>query len=567
MNCRTRRALLTLATAGLLVTCAARGADEHPLLAVMQDELALSMSRLVGVDGTRPYFIQFTLTDIQSVEVAATLGALTSDRDDHTREFDVEVRCGDYALDNTRQIRDAGWQSHDRWGGSVALPLDGEPLSTRQVIWLKTDETFKAAVERLRQVEANLKVKVAEEDPADDFAREPTVAEIRPWLTQPCDRAALVERVRRYAERFRAHPEIYGSRVTLSGQVTNKLMVNSEGSRLQFGQGGWRISVQASTIAADGMELSQYNAFDAHAPEGLPSDAEVLAAVDQVIAEILALRTAPLVEPYTGPAILMNRAAGVFFHEIFGHRVEGHRQKDVEEGQTFAKMVGQPVLPEFLQVYDDPTLRTFGDIELNGYYPYDDECVPAQRVAIVEDGILRNFLMSRAPTRGFTRSNGHGRRQPGMRAVSRMGNLILTSNRHVPYEELRHRLIEECRRQGKDFGLVFKDISGGFTTTRRWSPQAFKVIPIIVYRVYVDGRPDELVRGVDIVGTPLTAFSKVLATADDPGVFNGVCGAESGGVPVSAIAPSVLVQQIEIEKKRKAQDRPPILTAPIAEEQ
>jgi len=263
----------------------------------------------------------------------------------------------------------------------------------------------------------------------------------------------------------------------------------------------------------------------------------------------------------------MNRATGVFFHEIFGHRMEGHRQKDVEEGQTFAKKLGKEVLPTFLSVIDDPTLKQFNGIDLNGYYEFDDECVPAQPAELVENGILKTFLMSRSPTRGINKSNGHGRRQPGMAPVARMGNTILKSDKQVPYEKLRAMLIDECKKQGKEFGLVFKDISGGFTTTRRWSPQAFKVIPILVYRVYPDGRPDELVRGVDVVGTPLTSFSSIIATADDPAVFNGVCGAESGGVPVSAIAPSILVEKIEIEKKQKAQDRPPILPAPIASEQ
>ena len=143
---------------------------------------------------------------------------------------------------------------------------------------------------------------------------------------------------------------------------------------------------------------------------------------------------------------------------------------------------------------------------------------------------------------------------------------MVESTRQMPFEQLRERLIEECKKQDKEYGLLFKDISGGFTTTGRRGPQAFKVLPIVVYRVHVDGRPDELVRGVDIVGTPLTCFSKILCTADDPDIFNGVCGAESGSVPVSAISPSILVEQIEIEKKQKAQDRPPILDAPIASE-
>jgi len=549
----------------LVFPTAGAAVEPHPLLGLIEAELKLEMQELATPDGARPYFLQYTVTDQQRASLSAELGAVTEDATLRRRVLDVDLRCGDYALDNTRQIRGRGFfGGYDRGAFSTALPLNGDPLATRQAIWLTTDQAFKEAVKRLAQVKANLSVKVEEEDQSDDFTREEPSQEILPWIETAAETASFVERIKRLSRRFRAYPDIYNSRVTFSADISNTLLVNSEGSRLQTGRGWWRIGIQASTIAPDGMELWQYSAFDAHSPEKLPSDDVIAAEVDKVIRDVLALRAAPVVEPYTGPAILRNRATGVFFHEIFGHRIEGHRQKDVEEGQTFAKKLGQPVLPEFLSVVDDPSQRVFGDIELNGYYRYDDEAVPAQPARLVTGGVLNTFLMSRTPTRGINRSNGHGRRQPGNRVVARQGNLIVESTRQMPFDELRAALLEECRKQGKEYGLLFEDISGGFTTTRRQGPQAFKVLPIIVYKVFVDGRPDELVRGVDIVGTPLTCFSKIIATGNDAGVFNGVCGAESGSVPVSAIAPSILVEQIEVEKKPKAQDRPPILPAPIA---
>jgi len=539
-------------------------ASPHPVLDVMQSELKLSMQKLETTDGTKPYFIQYSVTDEREFGVGASLGAMTFDNRGHSRLLDVDIRVGDYSLDNTRQIRGAG--GYDYGAQVSTLPLNDDPLGTRQNIWLHTDSEFKAAVERLKQVKANLKVKVEEEDPSDDFSREKPSVQIGEWLSHDLGRSGDPERVRQFSRRFREHPLLYNSGVSLSGNVTNRLVVNSEGTRIQFGKGWWRIGIQASTIAEDGMELWQYTAFDAETPDRLPHDAAVTKAVDQVIADVLALRAAPIVEPYTGPAILINRAAGVFFHEIFGHRIEGHRQKDVEEGQTFAKKIGQEVLPTFLNVVDDPSRRRVLDTDLNGFYEFDEEAVAGQPVRLVENGVLKTFLLSRLPTRGFTLSNGHGRRQPGSRVVARQGNLFVESSKQVPFSRLRAMLLEECKKQGKSYGLLFKDISGGFTTTQRGMPQAFKVLPILVYRVYVDGREDELVRGVDIVGTPLTCFSKILATGDDPAVFNGVCGAESGMVPVSAVAPSILVEQIEIEKKQKAQDRPPILPSPIESE-
>jgi predicted Zn-dependent protease len=271
---------------------------------------------------------------------------------------------------------------------------------------------------------------------------------------------------------------------------------------------------------------------------------------------------APPADPFVGPAILSGRAAGVFFHEIFGHRVEGHRQKDESEGQTFTKSVNMPVLPDFLSVIFDPTRQDYQGTPLYGSYSYDDEGVKARRLPVVENGILKTFLMSRSPIQGFAQSNGHGRRAPGNEVVSRQSNLFVESSKKVSDADLRKMLIEEVKRQGKPYGLFFDQVTGGYTTTQRRGLQAFTVIPLIVYRVYPDGRPDELIRGVDIVGTPLASFAKILATSEKMDVFNGYCGAESGYVPVSAIAPALLVSEIEIQRKERSQDRPPYLSRP-----
>jgi TldD protein len=201
-------------------------------------------------------------------------------------------------------------------------------------------------------------------------------------------------------------------------------------------------------------------------------------------------------------------------------------------------------------------------VDLKGWYAYDDEGVPAQRVTAVDHGILKAFLMSRSPIKGFDHSNGHGRRQAGMEVVSRQSNLLVESTRTVSDARLREMLIEEVKRQNKPYGLYFKEVTGGFTTTARAGLQAFKVVPVVVYRVYPDGHPDELIRGADIVGTPLASFAKILATSDQPEVFNGYCGAESGLVPVSAISPAILVSEIEIQKKESSQDKPPLLPLP-----
>jgi predicted Zn-dependent protease len=278
--------------------------------------------------------------------------------------------------------------------------------------------------------------------------------------------------------------------------------------------------------------------------------------------ELEGLVAAPINDPTVGPALLTGRAAAVFFHEVFGHRAEGHRQKDVTEGQTFSKKVGEQILPSFLSIVDDTTMKKLGTEDLLGYYQFDDEGVAAQRVTLVDHGVLKGFEMSRSPLVGFPNSNGHGRRQLGATPVSRQGNLIVESSKTMTNAQLKLKLIELVKAQGKQYGLMIDDIAGGFTFTGRGQPQAFQVLPLVVYKVYADGRPDELVRGVDIVGTPLAALTKIVATGDTPEVFNGYCGAESGSVPVSAASPAILTSELEVQKKESSTDRPPILPPP-----
>ena len=510
-----------------------------------------------------PYFIEDEAYDKTEVVISASQGSLVQSSSRRARILDTDARVGDYKLDSTHIIRSSDFDFSSVMGGHpVAAPLDDEDGALRTVAWSEIDRRYEDAAERYVKILAQRSLKVAEDDPSDDFSREKAVTYIGPKAEIAIDVPAWEARVRALSARFRGRAEILDSQVTLQVVSDTRAVLNTEGALIQAGHNYVRVSVEANARADDGMELERAETFDAASFEALADVGTIGRAIDVMIADLEALRRAPLADPFIGPAILEGRAAGVFFHEIFGHRVEGHRQKNDEEGQTFAKKVGQPIMPSFISVYDDPTLARIGDVDLNGFYRFDDEGVPAQRTTLVDGGVLETFLLSRSPTRGFTQSNGHGRRQEGRVVVSRQGNLVVEPKVAVPVAELRRRLRAEAQRQGKPYGLLFHDISGGFTNTSRGGPQAFKVLPIIVYRVWVDGRPDELVRGVDLVGTPLAALSKILAAADDYQTFNGYCGAESGFVPVSATSPSLLVEQIESERRDKGSDKPPILSPP-----
>ncbi|MBZ5527931.1 MAG: peptidase U62 [Acidobacteriia bacterium] len=533
---------------------AAKAAD--PLMATMKGELARATKELAKAEPA-PYFISYTVYD-QNIEVlVASFGGLVNNTGMKRRHADVVMRVGSPALDNTHN------QSRESGMTSGSLPIENNADAIAWTLWELTDREYKQAAPAYLNVKTNTAVRAEEEDKSPDFSMEaPRVNESATAAAPKFDHPAWEERLRRLSGAFRKYAEVYSAVVVLQVQSATSRMVSSEGTEITTPGASARLLIEAQTRADDGMELLRVETFQAPTPDELPGEEELLGKIEIVARDLQALRKAPVAEPFDGPAMLSGRAAAVFFHEVLGHRLEGHRQRDEEEGQTFTKKVGEEVLPKFLSVADDPTLRQYGSVKLAGSYSYDDEGQPAQRVEVIQNGVLKNFLTSRMPIKNFLKSNGHGRNQPGSMPTGRQGNLLVSSTNTVPDAELRKRLLEEVKKQKKPYGLFFDDVQGGFTLTTRSLPQAFQVLPVMVYRVYADGRPDELVRGVDIVGTPLAALTRIMVTGDSPQVFNGVCGAESGSVPVAAVAPAMLFSEMEVQKRAHSHSRPPILPPP-----
>ncbi|MDP1824018.1 MAG: metallopeptidase TldD-related protein [Archangium sp.] len=561
--------MLPLVVAALLAAPAPPTSDV--LLDALTAELARSKKGLPGEKDGPLYYLSYRVTDGETWSQSASFGALeglTAARGrgaGRMRLLDVTVRMGSPALDNTHKQR-GGYGFGFDFGGGRSLPMEDDRGALEVSLWKATDEAYRTASRELLKVRANVAVKTKDEDSAPDFSKDPARQRLEPkarTLDEVLNREQLQGMLKRLSTQFKTHPNILRSGVAMQVASTTHYFVDSDGARLREPRFFARLMVHGSVRADDGMELDFFDSAEATTVEGLPTEADFAPRVARVIERLEGLRKAPTIEPYTGPAIITHRAAGVFFHEIFGHRIEGHRQKDADEGKTFTHRVGQQVVPAFISVTDDPTRARFGEVPLNGFYLFDEEGQPAQKVSLVENGVLRGFLLGRSPIAGFASSNGHGRAQPGLKPVSRQGNLLIESTKQLSPDQLRARLIEEVKARGKPFGLLFEEISGGFTTTRAGgTPQAFKVIPQVVYRVFPDGKPDELVRGVDVVGTPLASFERILATGDDFRVFNGFCGAESGWVPVSAVAPSLLVSDIEVERKATGHERAPLLAPP-----
>lgn len=559
-----RSIAIAVAVAGSLAAAGAAQAPTPPVLVAMKEELDRSMAAMSNGDPAA-YFISSTVADRQYSEVSGSNGALLTSTETRARWLEVQTRVGSYQLDDTHKLADRqpSWTSP-----GTSIVVDDDIPVLRREIWRETNRQFRAAGEALIKVKASQQVQVqTAEGNAPDFSREKPHVSVGPRVEIKVDRKPWEEKVRAYTAAFSKSPEVLNSIATFTALGMNQYQVNTEGTQLAFSQIHYRLELYVQSKAPDGMDINRYANFDWLNPKDAPDDKVVFARIQTMTAETEALDKAPLVDPYAGPALLTGRAAAVFFHEVFGHRAEGFRQKDINEGQTFTSKVGEQILPDFISIKDDPTQPALDKQMLLGNYAFDDEGVPAENVQLVDHGVLKTFLMSRSPLVSIPQSNGHGRRQLGYVPVARQGNLIVSSSKSVTNDQLRQQLIDMVKAQGKPFGLLIDDIAGGFTFTGRQQPQAFQVLPLVVYKVYADGRPDQLVRGVDIVGTPLVSLTKIVATGDTPDIFNGYCGAESGSVPVSAVAPAILISEMEVQKKETSTDKPPILPAPAHDPQ
>jgi len=509
-----------------------------------------------------PYFMALQLYDTTRYKTVGVDGYANAIEPARSVSADIDVRVGTPELDNTHE--------RNRWGGggtsSAYLPENGASLATEVSLWMGIDNAYRGAAKQYEAVLGEAQIEVEREDPSPDFSPAPVVDDLEQVTVFEFDAVNWRERVAQQSARFLDHPELVNTAVTVEFVQQVRTFVSTEGARVRNVRRSAQWRIGAELIVEDGMRLSLSDSEVVASPSDLPNQEAMVARLDALVERLEALGKAPIGEPQAAPAILGGRAAAVFFHEVFGHRSEGHRQKDEDEGQTFTKKVGTQILPKFLSVVDDPTIEHLEGVGLNGHYAYDDEGVAAERVVLVEDGTLRGFLLSRSPILGFGHSNGHGRRAPGYSVVARQGNLMVQAESTRSDAELRKLLIDEVRSKELEYGYLIEEIAGGFTFTGRVNPNAFNVRPLSVWRIYEDGRPDELIRGIDFIGTPLVSFSRIIAAGETTEVFNGFCGAESGYVPVSASSPALLLSEVEVQRKEKSKQLPPILPAPTSKD-
>lgn len=535
---------------------------QDPLISILKTELNRELDYLKK-EQVPPYFLSYQVYDTYYTAISSSFGSLTNSESNRFRFLSTTIRIGDYSFDNTHTFSNDMNSIGDALGNSLPIPFEDEDISIRQALWKSTDAAYRSAVSVYLSKKNNSK---DTEKKLPDFSKEKPYVYVEPRETPVSfDIKKWEEKLKEYSRPFVGEANIFSADAELGIICDRKYFISNEGSEIAQNFSYCRLQITGSIKTADGDVLPLFKTYTAKNVNELPSHQDILNDVKAILVKLKQLKEAPLAEPYSGPAILSSAASAVFFHEIFGHRIEGQRLRSNNDSQTFKTKVGSSVLPKFINVISDPTMDNFNGIKLIGSYKYDDQGVKSQRVNVVEKGILQNFLMSRAPLEGFANSNGHGRANTGLQPTSRQSNLIIETVSPNTNEELRKKLISECKKQGKPYGYLIQDVFGGFTQTQVYSPNVFNIFPTEVYRIYTNGKPDELVRGVNLIGTPLAMFSEIEATGDKPDVFSGICGAESGNIPVTAISPSLFVKKIETQRKANANQSIPVLGRPDAE--
>jgi predicted Zn-dependent protease len=569
-----RRALAALLPAFLgLVSAkgAVPGAERDALLSALRAELDRSVARLHLENAAKPYFIEYAVEDGDGFRVEASFGALLRSDRDRFRQLRTEVRVGSYERDSSEFL---GPPTFGRGSFPHSLVLEDDEAALRHDIWLATDEAYKAALEQLARKNAALQNRV-EPEPVADFSREKPTAAIVPRRPPPGDPGAWADRVRRLSAVFREFPAIQESAVSLSVQVKHRYVVNSEGTFCRQPSALALLRVRASTQAADGMPLRHLLTFAETDPDGLPKEADLMAAVRRTAGELTSLAAAPILDKYVGPVLVTGQAAGEVFAEVFGPQLSGQRPPvfaDERMGASFPKSdladrLGRGVLPAFLSVVDDPTRTRFGEETLVGAYTIDEQGVPSRAETLVEKGVLKSLLMTRRPRKEILQSNGHARGGGSSGPRVQIGNLFIRASEGKSFEELKQELFSQCRAQGLSFGLLIRTF--GAPSTPGFDPDMFAAFPqagrpsplgppVLAWKVTPDGK-EELVRGLTLGDLTVKTLREISAAGSDSYVYNRM----AGNVPTSIVTPSLLFPELELKRSAGAQQKPALLTHPF----
>jgi hypothetical protein len=577
--------LLAAASTALLFSQAST--DEDVILRAMRAELDRSRQlRVVGA-GDPPYFISYGVTEADTYRAAAQLGALIGASRNRFRSPSIEVRVGSYDFDNT------GYIFTGRFGGTRfdrdSWPLDDLYDPIRESLWLSTDRTFKAALESISRKRAALNSAAPSNDKLPDFSPVPAVKSVQKVTRKKIDEAAWSARAVRLSAAFNAIPDILNSSVESQALEGVTYLMNSEGTVLRYSDSLAAVTAKVEGQAADGMLVRDARTFQALEIDGLPPDAEMLKGIAEVGANLRALAHAPVGEASSGPVLFEPQAAAQLLAQLLGDNLRLPRKPVAEPGRNINFLpseletkVGSRILPDWFDVVDDPKQTTWKGKPLVGFYEFDLEGVPAQPVSVIEKGVLKNFLTTRQPVKGFPTSNGHAR-LPGSygNRSAAISSLFIKASRAAPLAKLKQQLIDLCKERGKPYGMLVRKLdypfSAGFgelQSLAQGSQQSGGSVrpvspPVLIYRVYPDGR-EELVRGLRFRGMSTRSLRDILAASEETALFEFVNNAAplallgAGGylAPTSVISPALLFEEIELEIPQEQLPKRPIVSPP-----
>jgi predicted Zn-dependent protease len=510
-----------------------------PILKAMREELDRSRSLLKMENLAAPYYIEYRVADVHEYDLEAAFGAIREKQNVHARSLRVVVRVGDYKLDS---------YSGPGEGVTDFAPLDDDdPIALRRNLWLATDAAYKRATEALAGKKASL-AQYAAGQPFDDFAKAPPLESIGPIVKMDPSMDSWAAALEKATNLYRTNLKIQSLRGELRFRVVNQYYVNTEGSTTRQGYPFYSVQLDAESQAGDGMKLGRTPSYVESSESELPTPETLLANAAKALGSLQQLLDAPIVEEdYRGPVLFSADASSDIFNSLIGDNVLGIRPRIGDSSRAigdFAASYKNRVLPTFLTVFDDPTMKTFGGKPLIGSYEIDEEGVRAQAVPLIQDGKLTNYLMSRMPIRDIPDSNGHGRAGPGQAPLPTIGVLLVKPKDPVSPEDLKKRLIELCKTQDKPYGYYVETMSG--------------LNPRLLYRVYVNDGRQELVRGAIFDDLDTRALrNNLVAAGNDPLVSN-----REGYIPTTIISPSILFDELELKRTDQKDAKLPEYPAP-----
>lgn len=569
--------VLGLAVAVALILAFSAWAEGHEdvVLRAMRDELSRTTANLRMANLDSPYYVGFLVTEFQNFELDCAFGTVSRREDTRRRCLSVDLRVGDYALDNSNFITDwSGLRPRQTW---IAMEDNYDAL--RRDMWLATDRAYKDALEKLARKRAYVETRAITDLP-EDFSREKAVVDIGLRVDLDVDKAYWERCVCEFSAIFSEFPEITDSKITFQAVALNRHFLNSEGSENTKGTLVFILEAEASAQAQDGQCVYDFEGFYARDLKDFPSKEAMAVKIRELAQTTADLAGAEAITEYVGPVLFTGQASAEFFRQLLGANISSPREPLVADEELswqvkeskLAGKVNLRILPPSIDIVDDPTLTAWEGKPLVGWFRVDDNGVPAQRTSLVENGKLVSLLMSRQPTKKITASNGHGRGAFSLPVEGRLANLIVTPKETGAAQDLREQLIAMCKDAGLEFGIIVRKVRDpNFSlyhtnpdtrlTGTQWQYDLFP--PIEAYRVYVGDEREELIRGLDFEGASVRALKDIAATGIDLDVHNFTL-ARDYELPASIVSPSVLVEEMEMKKTKTKPSKAPVLASPLA---